>query len=92
MSACDPFISFENKNKNKMNLVHTIFKKRVISLHGHEFTNNRQKGKFEDIPFQLFTERNKSLNQRLFFHPYFKKRENFLHNKRKRKKVQLSCF
>lgn len=49
-----------------MNLVCTMFKKRVIPLHGHEFTNNRQKGKFEDIPFQLFTKRNKSLNQRFF--------------------------
>lgn len=51
-----------------------MFKKRVISLHGHESTNNRQKGKFEDIPFQLFTKRNKSLNQSNFLLSFLKRK------------------
>ena len=65
-------------------------------MHGHEFTNNRQKGKFEDIPFQLITKKNKSHNQSFFFLQYLKKGETFFLTKEvdilQTKKLQLSCF
>ena len=50
-----PFLSLTKKGRNESWFV-LFKKKRIKSLHGHEFTNKRQKANLKTYPFKLSVE------------------------------------